>query len=118
MKPTILFRLATASMIITIGGWDTAYAQACPANLASLSSQIADPKLLLRIYKPLDEIVAEAGSLSAAIAKTEARLADLEAGRAALAPDASERVKSVYDQAIAIGRARVSGLKCRLQSSN
>lgn len=114
MKPHLFLGLLAGTAAIAFTAAEPAHARACPADLSGLSGQISDPKLSLSLQKTFDTLVAEAGTLSAAIARAEAKLDDLEARRSALAADASDAEKSLYDQAIAIGEARVSGLKCRL----
>lgn len=116
MTKTTLFASilgATAIVLLTCGQAD---AQSCPTDLTGLDSQISDPGLKNVITKTFDDLIAEAGSLNAAIEDAQTKLADFQAKRAALPTDASEAEKALYDEAIIIGESRVTGLQCRLPS--
>lgn len=118
MKDPIQLAAAVSCALLTMSFAQSASARSCPADLAGLSAQISDSRMANALGKRFDAIISEAGSLSAAISQAQAKLADLQARRAALPADASAAEKALYDQAIVIGQGRVAGLQCRQQSAN
>jgi hypothetical protein len=118
MKYSPQLALAAGCAVLALSFASIAHSQSCPADLTGLSAQVSESRMTNMLSKRFDAIVSEAGSLSAAISQAQAKLANLQARRAALPADASPAEKLLYDQAIVIGQGRVAGLQCRQQTAN
>ena len=111
-------RIVSAILASTLAAGSPALASTCPGDLSGLSGQITTEKVRSMLDKPIEQLITDAGSPQAALAKAEADVSRHQAGLQALPPGSSASLTRLYEDALTVATARVAALKCRLQSSN
>lgn len=105
-----LTRITLSAMALCLADANASYAQSCPADLTALSSQIATPSLQARLSLPMTTIIANAGGVDQALARTQSALADVLARRAVAA--ANGRDTRALDDSILVFTRQIEALEC------